>query len=341
MTERVTVVGSPGPIGGARVETWATMRLWAQRGVQVTCLPTSPLRDDWQSRMEAVGIKVLPVAVGNRVIADSITDPLAVAFCNLSFVAASPHISAKLIWVGCHNYSFPVELKTRPFDAYVFQSSFQMDVLAEQHRKHGIAESRRYLIRGAFNVDEYWAEPRRRATDEPLVIGRISRPHPHKFTSDIWERFARIRDSLPCPTRFRVMGWTRAGTHYHTGNPPDWVECLAPGAESTQDFLAKCHVLCQFGDVTENWPRVGLEAMAAGVPLVVDNRGGWGEMIEQEQSGLLAEDAFIMAAHIRELAINDAHRLKIAHAAQKRVKELANPDIIWSGWMQVFEEVVK
>ena len=50
----------------------------------------------------------------------------------------------------------------------------------------------------------------------------------------------------------------------------------------------------------ENWPRVGLEAMAAGVPLVVDAKGGWLEMLRHGRTGYLCRTDNELAYYARD-----------------------------------------
>ena len=75
------------------------------------------------------------------------------------------------------------------------------------------------------------------------------------------------------------MGWSDELTR-HCGPPPPWATVLKQGAETPQEFLAQLHcVVPGIGCCDENWSRVGLEAMATGVPLVVEAKGGWQEMV--------------------------------------------------------------
>ncbi len=50
-----------------------------------------------------------------------------------------------------------------------------------------------------------------------------------------------------------------------TGRPPDWVETFHDQRSlSQQEFYQRCHIVLQPTDTTENWPRVGFEAMSVG-----------------------------------------------------------------------------
>jgi glycosyltransferase involved in cell wall biosynthesis len=87
----------------------------------------------------------------------------------------------------------------------------------------------------------------------------------------------------------------------------------------------------------ENWPRIGLEAMACGVPIVAPREGGWCEMIDHGETGFLASSAEELGKYGTLLARDEPLRLRIAAQARHKLEtELANPDLIWAGWQRLF-----
>ena len=70
------------------------------------------------------------------------------------------------------------------------------------------------------------------------------------------------------------------------------------------------------GGARENWPRIGLEAMAAGVPLVCQNQWGWKEMIEDGQTGFLTNSDEEMAFRLAQLAYDEDLRQAIIERAR-------------------------
>ena len=134
------------------------------------------------------------------------------------------------------------------------------------------------------------------AADFPFIAGRstdwfgaghISRQDEDKFSKDtlhIYEHFA-----SPVRKRGTFLGFDRR-SEAKTGRPPDWVETFHDQKSlSQQEFYRRCHIVLQPTDTTENWPRVGFEAMASGSVLVVDRRGGWEQMVEHGKTGWLCE----------------------------------------------------
>ncbi len=193
---------------------------------------------------------------------------------------------------------------------------------------------RGHLVRGAFFPDELAYAPTPHAPRSPFTVGRLSRPSPDKWSRDHWEILGRVPG-----IRSLNMGWTEQ-TQRKLGPPPPWAECLAPQSLSVAAFLGKCHALVGLnGGARENWPRVGLEAMAAGVPIVAQDAWGWREMILHGQTGLLAGGPDEMAEQLARLAQDEGLRLAMAEAGRARVLELAEPAAILAGWAEVFRGI--
>ena len=73
-----------------------------------------------------------------------------------------------------------------------------------------------------------------------------------------------------------AMGWGPQ-LDRKCGATPAWAETMPPQKIPVADFLGRCHALVGLnGSARENWPRIGLEAMAAGVPLVCQTPGAGG-----------------------------------------------------------------
>jgi glycosyltransferase involved in cell wall biosynthesis len=133
------------------------------------------------------------------------------------------------------------------------------------------------------------------------------------------------------------MGW-HSELHEQCGLAPKWVELLPECAESARQFLGSLHAMVPgMACCAENWPRVGLEAMAAGVPIVAEAKGGWTEMLNG--SGVLVDSVHRQAYEIARLAYNEQHRMGVIIEGRKRVEALADPEGIWAAWKQVFGEL--
>ena len=164
------------------------------------------------------------------------------------------------------------------------------------------------------------------------MVGRLARAAPDKWSRDLWKIYEQIGYR---PLRARVMGW-RPPLKRQCGRPPEWAETLHVDACDVQQFMHSLHCLLTInGGAKENWPRVGLEAMAAGVPIVTEKRWGWLEMIEHGVSGFLGETNEELAEYATVLAHDEARRLEVAVTARRHVERLADTQAIWQGWQRL------
>jgi hypothetical protein len=339
------VYGAPGHIGGADTELWHTLLVWLAHGVRPEIIVHRPPADTWQSRLAEHQI---PVHVCGHfcdlVDVAGLAGSIVVAFCNPTFCDAAPFLRAlgcRLVWVNCMTWPFPGELSLSdlggPFDAYVFQSRFQRAILYRCLARYGVRREQCFLIRGAFDVTQFPFRPRSRAADDDFVMGRLARPDLDKWHPDLWTIYTGIDITRK---RVRLMGWTE-NLSRHCGPPPEWAETLAPAEQSTHEFLSSLHCFVPVnGGARENWPRVGLEAMATGVPIVTENQWGWPEMIRSGESGLLARDYRELISHVKRLAEDESMRLELAHNARRRLEmRLAPVERIVSQWRSLWQSL--
>jgi glycosyltransferase involved in cell wall biosynthesis len=293
----------------------------------------------WQARLTSIGAKTC-LTTPERLARDAdLRGAVVVAFCNVPFLAAAERfrgLGCRVVWVGCMNWLFPTERlhyrRCGVLERYVFQSRYQRAQLEPQLRKFGYRDAQGRLIRGAFDCTEFPFQPRQRRAGEQFVVGRLSRPAAEKFHPDTWNIYGGIPQ-----VRARVMGWN-AAVQRRLGPPPDWAEVLAPCSQSSREFLASLHALVMVGGTAlENWPRVGLEAMAAGVPIVTDRCGGWLEMIRHGETGCLARNAREMTQYAACLAGNEERRREMARAARSAVESLSDPELPWGQWRELLD----
>lgn len=339
---RLLVFGYPGEVGGAGTELWHTLRLWRLMGVDVTCVVHSRPAPAWQARVDALGFRTLVMPPGELPPAPELAGQTAIAFCNRRFLELAPRLrqaGCRLLWAGCMNWLFPAELafyRTHgPMDGYLFQSRYQMQRLLPQLAPWGVRRQDGHLIRGAFFVDEFPFAFRPRQPGEPLVLGRLCRPDPAKWPRTLWTTFSRLQG----PIRFRLMGWSPAVAR-HLGPPPPWAELFPPAAMPAQAFYASIHVLVGWGgSAVENWPRIGLEAMAAGVPVVAPATGGWPEMIDHGRTGLLFTTTDELLEHVDRLR-DERLRERLAQAARQVVEGCwGNPARLIPRWRLFLQSV--
>jgi glycosyltransferase involved in cell wall biosynthesis len=141
------------------------------------------------------------------------------------------------------------------------------------------------------------------------------------------------------PLQARVMAWDER-LQAVVGAAPGWVEKVSAGGETSRDFLASLHCLLQIsGLATENWSRVGLEAMASGTAIVTDRRGGWPEMIDHGKTGFLATSPQEAADYAGRLAANESLRHEVIDRARRRLPALCDGESIMRAWSRLFEGI--
>lgn len=330
----IYVYGLPGDIGGAATELWHTLKLWRSLDLDIILYPTAPVDPAWLDTVKAIGCGVSTAIAGGSTV---------VGFCNADFrhdTEALRSIGCRTINVPCMNWLSPRECNSVLSDRYVFQSNYQLCEILPKLQLFGFKCEHARLIRGAFDPTEFPFNPLPHNPGEPFIIGRLSRaeccktkcPAYDKYPKDLWAQYA----DLYRPLKARVMGWSDALAK-HCGNPPEWAECLPQGAETSRAFLSKIHCLVPgLGCCAENWPRVGLEAMAAGVPIVAEAKGGWLEMM-LPFSGVktLLEQSMVVSM----LAESESHRMDLIECQRTVCADIADPIRIGKQWLSLFEEL--
>jgi len=335
----IFIAGYPKDYGGANTELWHTVRLFRSHGLEVTMLPTWKADPIWQQRLKEVGIDTwLDFVPDKWQPPPALPGSIVIAFCNTLFVDNASRftdLDCKVVYVPCMTWLFPQErLRYREhdvFDRYVFQSLYQRRRLQPRLRNHGYRDAQGTLIHGAFCLDDFPLEPKAHRPGSRFMVGRLSRTGLDKFPADLWSQYARI----PYPTSARVMGWD-GDVAEKCGTPPVWTEVLSVNAEPVRSFLASIHALVPgVGCCAENWPRVGLEAMAAGVPVIAESKGGWPEMLGD--AGVLCESVDHQAYEVARLAYDPQWRMDRILAGRSRVEDLADSDAVWSQWQTLLE----
>ncbi len=333
---RIFQMGYPGGMGGANTECWHTVRLWRDAGWEVHMIPTWACEEKWERRLDDIGVVTHHAKWGQLHEVEGLAGSIVVGMCNQHACRSLDQLRAigcKLIWVNC--MTFLEEWERQAFlrfgvaDVFMFQSEFQRSCLEPLLRRYGYTPEQGLLVRGAFDCGEFPYEPLRHEPGGQFVVGRLSRPDRDKWSSNHWPIF----ESIPYNNTHSLnMGWMKR-LEQKLGKPPEAATCLKPQEISSREFLARCHVLLQInGGARENWPRVGLEAMSAGVPIVAENRWGWPEMVEHGKTGFLCDTDADFAYYTAKLANEEGLRLEMADAARAHVERLSSSPPILGGW---------
>jgi hypothetical protein len=330
-------------MGGANVESGYTALLWRSLGIPVTIIPASKESPDnpWIERLGEAGCKIMRV-IDPREIPDQtwLHGRTIVDFAVERAVRLWPtllRMGCKLIHVPCMTATTPSEadnFRHNPPSAVVFQSEFQRSQLSLQYTLMGVPADRQVLIRGAFSIEDYPFTPSEYTPGAPFIVTRIARPDPVKWPSSLVRILEQVRAS-GVDARGHFLGWTPAMERF-SGPLPTWCRGIAPDSIPASVVLRDSHAILCHGTCNENWPRVILEAFAAGVPVVADNHSGFREMIQHGETGLLASTTKEFADALLRLATDEAFRQRMASRARAALEQLADPAEIGGKWRSLF-----
>lgn len=149
--------------------------------------------------------------------------------------------------------------------------------------------------------------------EDRFVVGRYSRDVPDKFHPEELAFLASL------PYQVRVLG---GQTLKAQGELPPNLEITTPDIEPAEDFVSTidCFYYRTHPDWFETYGRICVEAMASGLPCVMERRHGYRDLIEHGTTGYLfdtEDDARQILAH---LASNPDERLAIGKRAAESIR---------------------
>jgi len=171
-----------------------------------------------------------------------------------------------------------------------------------------------------IRLERYLDLPLPRVARDTLTVGRVSRDVIEKHDP---QDVALYRQLAARGIQVRVMGGTCL-TRW-LGDAPG-VELLPTGAEDVAQFLGALDIFFyRTGTFIEPYGRVVLEAMAAGLPVVVASNGGYAEQITPGTDGFLFQRQEEALHFLRLLVLSTELRHKVGLAARARALAVHGP----------------
>lgn len=173
-----------------------------------------------------------------------------------------------------------------------------------------------------FDLERFKPLPVARS-GRPFTVGRMSRDHPLKHHPQEMAFYQRLADA-GCPVR--VMG---ASESLRAMPPHPKITFLPPCAEAPEEFLHSidCFYFRTAPEWTEPLSRAISEAMACGVPVVTERRGGNAQLIEHDRNGFLFDTPDEALAIILALKSDVHRRARIGAQARQTIRDFISPAV--------------
>jgi hypothetical protein len=339
---RIFVYGFPSLYGGAGTELHHQIIVWLHLQIEVHLIPSTPIyrQLDLYAEMLKRGVVVHDFDEWEAIEAG---DPV-LGFCNAEFLENIELIherSRRTVFANCMTWLFDAE-RQRMIEGKIGMFLYQNESVRQKNKPllrelNDDPEIRYATFRPYFENSLFPYISERNA--ETFGCGRISRKDGDKFAIDtlaIYEKF-----SSPKQKRGIFLGWDYRSEE-KLGEAPKWIRTAGDQNEcSQQDFYNHCDIVLQPTETTENWPRVGFEAMASGSVLIVDRRGGWEQMVVHGETGWLCDSPADFIKYASLMAHNPNLRLEMAERAFKRGEELGGLEASAASWQKIFEEMAE
>lgn len=337
---KLYIYGFPGLYGGAGTELHHQIIVWRKMGKDVHIIPTDagyrnePLFDEMQE---------LGVVIHNyNAFQDIELGSPVLGFCNSEFLEHLPSIykySRNPIFVNCMTWLFDKEkfwAEEGLIKGFLYQNKEVLDTNMPILKALNPDSGAKFLEFNAYFESSKFPFIEKR-DESVFTIGHISRQDADKYaenTLHIWEYCV-----APVTKRGIILGFGDK-SEAKIGKPFDWIETHPDQTSlSQQDFYKQVDVIVQPTDTTENYPRIGFEAMSSGTILIVDNRGGWRKQVKHGVTGWLCNNEREFIYYASKMAFEPDLRKKMAIEAVKWCKELSSLESSSKSWEKVFKEI--
>ena len=339
---KIYVNGFPSLYGGAGTELHHQIIVWLHMGMSVHIIPTNDGFQNESLYLEMIKKGVRIHAPNDWTVLNE--GDVIMGFCNKEFLENLPFIrqrTKRTVFVNCMTWLFEKEkecMKNGLISLFLYQNEeVRQKVMPELHALNEDPAIQFLTFKPYFHNETFpFIEER---TDEWFGCGRISRQDADKFaknTLHIYEYFV-----APVFKRGLFLGFDHRSEE-KIGKPYKWIRTARDQNEvSQQDFYKHCKIVLQPTNTTENWPRIGFEAMASGSVLIVDNRGGWRQMVEHGKTGWLCDHERDFIYYASKMAYEPNLRDDMAEAARERGLELGGLESSRSSWEEVFSTIAQ
>jgi glycosyltransferase involved in cell wall biosynthesis len=169
-----------------------------------------------------------------------------------------------------------------------------------------------------IDLSKFSPSSRKRSSNSPFVVGRLSRDYTYKFHDGDASLFRRLGEA---GFRVRVLGGTCLRAELENAQN---VELIEAGAIPAPDFLRSldCFIYRTSTTWFESFGRVVLEAMATGLPVLCGPVGGYAKYIEPGINGYIFDDPIDAINVLTKLRSDPTLRGRVGNNARRTVEKI-------------------
>jgi len=336
MIKEICVIGHPSKLGGADTELDHQIYAWQKMGVKVHICHTAQLDTNLKNmKMESRGCVYHKPNDWK-----SLNGMHVISFCNGVFLRNLKYIklyAKSTTFINCMTWNFRNEIQCQRaglIDFHLYQTDHALQMVSKKLRSLG-KPYRPIRFEPYFRREDFPFHGNR-PTDK-FRFGRISRGDGQKYNPKqlwIYKNFKSEK-----PKDGIILGWDKRSKRKFGNNPqiPPYIKCYEEGGITQQEFYKHTDVLILAADTFENLPRVGMEAISSGSILVVDNRGGWKNQVDNGRTGFLCNNEHEFVQRSALLANNDVIRETMRNEALKKLKGRWGLESSMKSWDIVFD----
>lgn len=336
MIGEICVIGFPSRLGGADTELDHQIHVWQALGLKVHLIHTGEL----DSNCHAMGMEQRGCIIHQPCNWSACQGKHVISYCNSHFLQnleAIRGFAKSTTFVNCMTWLFDKEKEMHKrglIDFFLYQTDHVLEKTGPQLREIN-AVFRPVKVRPYFHLNDFpYREDR---SEETFRFARISREDPGKYHSaQLWVYETMVAPVLKSGTILGMDDRVRD----KIGREPNWIRGVRAGELSVQEVYQNAHCLIQMSDTYENLPRVGFEAMASGCLLIVDDRGGWRELVQHGQTGFLCRDQREFVYFASRAAFERAERRMMAQAARQWLEKNWSMESAKAQWSEFFQQLV-
>jgi len=337
----IAVIGHPSRYGGADTELDHQIRVWQSLGWKVHVIHTGAIDGNLLSMRLAEDRGCVVHAPCDW---SQVRGRVVVSYCNGGFLSALAEIRRydpkAIVWANCMRWLFDAEKAAHReglIDWFVYQTEAVRTAVEPTLREIN-PRLNQAVVDPYFHADGfvYCAEK----PEDRFRFCRISREDLGKFhPSQLWIYETMVAPVLKEGTVLGVDERVRAKLTAGGMDVPEWIRLIPAGAEPVAQVYERSHALIQMADpsLTENLPRVGFEAMATGVALCVDDRGGWREQVVHGETGFLCKDQREFVYYGSRLAFEPEERQRMAANARDHIASRWGLQASGQSWSAFFD----